>query len=228
VSPTLVLCAMLLSICTLVRPAEALPLLFTAETPAPASSQINSAPTAEALGPLAWYGIASAIIFASDPATSANDGTVAPIPLPAAGWLLVAGLGALGLFRRRAAGHVPLRTALRECARTEWAPRSDAPARHFHAAASIHLWRRSAARSERLTAFPPCRVLLSQFKGRVGMREAASAERAPPMFVPFQMLSLGISAVASPGNDMLDVMAARYFGVVFVCSEAGAAMQPSL
>ncbi|MCU0854766.1 MAG: VPLPA-CTERM sorting domain-containing protein, partial [Rhodobacteraceae bacterium] len=50
--------------------------------------------------------------------------TTAPVPLPAAGWMLVAGLGALGLFRRRRDGTpVPLRTALRDGARADLGPR---------------------------------------------------------------------------------------------------------
>jgi hypothetical protein len=185
VTPALVLCAMLLSILGLARPAEALPVLSAAEAPTPAVCPesclgLAGAPAAAVPGPLAWYGIASAVLPAPLPVAGALDANVAPIPIPAAGWLLIAGLGALGLFHRRRRD-TPLRPALRASARTDFAASRHGPVRLFPAALpALDLRRGRALRSERLNAFAPGRATPARPAGGAGILYAAIAERAPP------------------------------------------------
>jgi hypothetical protein len=147
--------------------------------------------------------------------------TTAPVPLPAAGWMLVAGLGALGLFRRRRDGTpVPLRTALRDGARADLGPRRDPMFLRLPAALRPGA-RRSLllrARGERLTAFAPGRAAPDHPRGGAGTRPAVSAERAPPA-APGQNPNPGSvpsypfrSGPGSPlSRDRIDGLAQRFF-----------------
>jgi hypothetical protein len=115
-------------------------------------------------------------------------GSIAPIPLPAAGWLVLAGMGALGLMRRRRANArsdscgaeiEPLGTALRGSA-LRHAPAAPArpnfllpPALRRTAHARLrHRWRALAFSPGTGSPVRPC--------GGAGHRYAATAERAPP------------------------------------------------
>jgi hypothetical protein len=190
IKPLAVLCAALLALLLAATPSTATPLIETAQAAAPAAPCLALDPSAcdrlpaapEAVTPALatnWYGIPTPLPAARTAPQPDLAASVAPIPLPAAGWLLVAGLGALGLFRRRGTQPAPLRTTLRGCARTDLA-RPRTPARLFPAAAPLDLSRRSAARSERLTAFAPGRATRARPTGAAGVRGAATAERAPP------------------------------------------------
>ncbi len=131
--------------------------------------------------------------------------TVAPIPLPAAGWLVLAGMGALGLMRRRRAATLAdsqgaevelLGTALRGSA-LRHAPGDPArprfllpPALRRAARARLrHAWRPRAFSPGTGSPVRPC--------GGAGHRYAATAERAPPRAAALRPMS-GPSAGACP------------------------------
>jgi len=127
-----------------------------------------------------WADLATGLGTLLPARTDDLSASVAPIPLPAAGWLLVAGLGALGLFgRKRGDAPVPLRSALRDSAR------ADGPvlrtARLFRGPATLDLMRRRRPpMAGRLSAFAPdCRDDAHP-PGGAGCRSHAMAERAPP------------------------------------------------
>jgi hypothetical protein len=113
-------------------------------------------------------------------ATARFSETVAPIPLPAAGWMLIAGLGALGLWGKRRDGRVvPLRATLRASARTDPGLRPG-PVRlpGFVPLSDLLLDRSAGGRIPH--AFAPGRSSPVRPVGGAGHRYAATAERAPP------------------------------------------------
>jgi hypothetical protein len=113
-------------------------------------------------------------------ATARFSESVAPIPLPAAGWMLLAGLGALGLWGKRRDGRVvPLRATLRTSARTDLGLRPG-PVRlpGFAPFSDLLLDRSAGGRIPH--AFAPGRSSPVRPVGGAGHRYAATAERAPP------------------------------------------------
>jgi hypothetical protein len=111
---------------------------------------------------------------------------IAPIPLPAAGWLVLAGMGALGLMRRRRAdamsglrGSEPLGTALRGSA-LRHAPGTPARPSFLIPQALRRAARSRLRRNWQARAFSPGTCSPVRPCGGAGQRYAATAERAPP------------------------------------------------
>jgi hypothetical protein len=118
-------------------------------------------------------------------ATARFSETVAPIPLPAAGWMLIAGLGALGLWGKRRDGRVvPLRATLRASVRSDPGLRPG-PVRlpGFTPFSDLLLDRSAGGRIPH--AFAPGRSSPLRPVGGAGHRYAATAERAPPAAAAF-------------------------------------------
>jgi hypothetical protein len=111
--------------------------------------------------------------------------SIAPIPLPAAGWLVLAGMGALGLMRRRAdalsglRGSEPLGAALRGSA-LRHAPSEPARPSFLLPPALRRAVRSRLRRRWRTRAFSPGTGSPVRPCGGTGHRCAATAERAPP------------------------------------------------
>jgi hypothetical protein len=161
-------------------------LACTTGSVAPECLTVASATSAFGLiraGGLLLSGAAVSVIQASE--------SIVPVPLPAAGWLLVAGLGALGLFGRRREGALPTlrpaRDGLEPVSTTlRSGVRGDAPA-PLRARALIRGFglrerlRDLMQMGERLRAFAPGRTSPVRPCGGAGMLWAATAERAPPM-----------------------------------------------
>lgn len=136
-------------------------------------------------GGLLLSGAAASAISASE--------SIAPVPLPAAGWLLLAGLGGLGLFGRRRRGALPsLRRGTDDgieplAATLRGAAWDDTPPATVQAPAIIPGRRlRDRLRDlllagEGLTAFALDRISPDRPCGGAGMLWSATAERAPPM-----------------------------------------------
>jgi hypothetical protein len=118
-------------------------------------------------------------------ATARFSDSVAPIPLPAAGWMLIAGLGALGLWGKRRDGRVvPLRATLRASVRSDPGLRPG-PVRlpGFTPLSDLLLDRSAGGRIPH--AFAPGRSSPLRPVGGAGHRYAATAERAPPAAAAF-------------------------------------------
>ncbi len=116
--------------------------------------------------------------------------SIAPVPLPAAGWLLVAGIGGLGLFGRRREGALPtlrpgrggiepVATALRGGVRGDMPAPLRAPSLIRGVSLRDRL-RDLMLTGEGLRAFAPGRTSPDRPCGGAGMLWAATAERAPP------------------------------------------------
>jgi hypothetical protein len=114
-----------------------------------------------------------------------NGVGVSPIPLPAAGWLVLAGMGALGLMRRRSSalsgrpGVEPLGTALRGSA-LRHAPGTPARPSFLIPQALRRAARSRLRRNWQARAFSPGTCSPVRHCGGAGHRYAATAERAPP------------------------------------------------
>ena len=125
----------------------------------------------------AWHGIFFNLARSLQAAEDVSAAVV-PIPLPAAGFMLLAGLGVLGLVRRRRDGaEVSLRVALRETSRVDVDGHRPVAPRLIPSAKVSHL-RVDAARN--LDAFSPAVSSRARPLGGAVMRYAAMAERAPP------------------------------------------------
>jgi hypothetical protein len=117
--------------------------------------------------------------------TLGTGGSIAPIPLPAAGWLVLAGMGALGLMRRRSSalsgrrGVEPLGTALRRSA-IRYAPGTPTRPRFLLPQALRRAARSRLRRNWQARAFSPGTCSPVRPCGGAGHRYAATAERAPP------------------------------------------------
>jgi hypothetical protein len=136
-------------------------------------------PRAGRIGIISWYGIASPFAATLSPVGELRA-AVAPIPLPAAGWLLIAGLGALGLCRRRSDCSASLRSVLLESARSDLVRPvgcvRSSPEEAWTSAACMN-----SVRSERLiSAFSPGLASPTRPVGGAGMLYGATAERGPP------------------------------------------------
>jgi hypothetical protein len=145
--------------------------------------------------------------------------SVAPIPLPAAGWMLLAGLGALGLWGKRRDGRVvPLRATLRTSARTDLDLRPG-PVRlpGFAPLSDLLLDRSAGGRIPH--AFAPGRSSPLRPVGGAGHRYAATAERAPPAAAAF--VTTPVDADSAESGVFLPRLlgpegpAARLFAVAF-------------
>jgi hypothetical protein len=129
--------------------------------------------------------------------------SIAPIPLPAAGWLVLAGMGALGLMRRRGAdalygpdGTEPLGTALRGSA-LRHAPGTPARPSFLLPQALRRAARSCLRRGWQVRAFSPGTCSPVRPCGGAGHRYAATAERAPPRAASVPLIS-GPPAGARP------------------------------
>jgi hypothetical protein len=128
-------------------------------------------------------GAASAIRFSQ---------AITAVPIPAAGWLLVAGMGALGLIGKRRQDAFPLLRGGRELEPLGSALRTSARAMAFERSARYPLrqylrdlidsFRERTRDADHPRAFAPGRASPLRPCGGAGMLWQATAERGPPSF----------------------------------------------
>ena len=158
---------------------------------APTDATLNKSKSPVPLGLSGFVGVGASYVSAMSSAAQQLDGSVTPIPAPAAIWLLLAGLGALGAFRRRQANALPslrhggdiepARVALRGGA-------ADGPVAAANAELQLVPFRRLralpadiVANSGGYQAFAKGQSSPARPCGGAGNLYAATAERAPPV-----------------------------------------------